>query len=117
HPGLTKESFQALAETAHQEEMPFIGHISFDVGVWNSIEAGYSSIDHMDGFVEGLVPDIKNFSGDEVGLFGIYVAEKADESQIPRLMDALKKKNVWVVPTQALAERWMSPTPVEEFLN
>lgn len=117
HPGLTKESFQALAETAHEEGIPFIGHISFDVGIWNSIEAGYSSIDHMDGFVEGLVPDIDDMKQEEVGLFGIYVAKKADESQIPRLMDALKKKNVWVVPTQALAERWMSPAPVEQFLN
>lgn len=117
HPGLTKESFNALARTAKEENIPFIGHISFDVGVWNSIEAGYSSIDHLDGFVEGLVPGIETMSQEEVGLFGIYAAAQADESQIPRLVGALKQKNVWVVPTQALAERWMSPEPVKTFLN
>lgn len=117
HPGLTKETFEAMATTAKEVGIPFVGHISFDVGVWNSIEAGYSSIDHLDGFIEGIVPGIENISQEEVGLFGIYIAEKADESRIPELTKALKENNVWVVPTQALAERWMSPEPVEEFAN
>jgi hypothetical protein len=36
-------------------------------------------------------------------------ADKADTGRIPRLMTALRDKNVWVVPTQSLAERWFSP--------
>jgi imidazolonepropionase-like amidohydrolase len=30
-------------------------------------------------------------------------------------MQGLKSNNIWVVPTQALAERWMSPVDVEQF--
>ena len=58
HPGLTKENFAAIAKTAKEVNIPFAGHVSFDVGVWRAIEAGYASIDHLDGFVESLVPGI-----------------------------------------------------------
>jgi imidazolonepropionase-like amidohydrolase len=117
HPGLTKENFAAIASTAKELNIPFAGHVSFDVGVWRAIDAGYATIDHMDGFVEGLVPDINNFTEQQVGFFGMNVTDKADTTRIPALMRALKEKNIWVVPTQALAERWMSPVAVEVFSN
>ena len=47
HPGLTKENFAAIAKTAKEVNIPFAGHVSFDVGVWRAIEAGYASIDHL----------------------------------------------------------------------
>ncbi len=62
----------------------------------------------MDGFVEGLVPGLENMTEKETGFFGMNVARQADQTKIPVLMDELKKHNVWVVPTQALAERWIS---------
>ena len=42
HPGLTKENFAAIAKTAKEVNTPFAGHVSFDVGVWRAIEAGYA---------------------------------------------------------------------------
>ncbi len=39
----------------------------------------------------------------------MFVADKADVSIIPKLMKGLKEKNVWVVPTQSLANRWFAP--------
>ncbi|MDB5262204.1 MAG: amidohydrolase [Adhaeribacter sp.] len=115
HPGLTKETFGAMARTAKEVNIPFVGHVSFDVGVWRAIEAGYSSIDHLDGFIEGLVPGIENMTEQQTGLFGMFVADKADTTQIPRLMQGLKTKNIWVVPTQALAERWFAPLAPDHF--
>lgn len=109
HPGLTKENFAAIAKTAHEVKIPFAGHVSFDVGVWRAIEAGYASIDHLDGFVESLVPGIENVPEQQAGPFAMYIAKNADKTKIPKLMKALKEKNIWVVPTQALAERWFSP--------
>jgi imidazolonepropionase-like amidohydrolase len=109
HPGLTKENFAAIAKTAKEVNIPFAGHVSFDVGVWRAIEAGYASIDHLDGFVESLVPGIETIPEQQVGSFAMYIAKNADEKRIPALMKALREKNIWVVPTQALAERWFSP--------
>jgi imidazolonepropionase-like amidohydrolase len=110
HPGLTKENFAAIAAAAKEVNIPFAGHVSFDVGVWRAINAGYASIDHLDGFIESLVPGIENMKEQETGLFGLFIADKADESGIQKLMDSLRRHHIWVVPTQSLAERWFHPT-------
>lgn len=110
HPGISKENFAAIVATAREVNIPFAGHVSFDVGVWRAINAGYATIDHLDGFVESLVPGIENMKEQEAGLFGLFIADKTDESGIPKLMDSLKKHHIWVVPTQALPERWFHPT-------
>ncbi len=118
HPGLTLENFNAVASTAKEVNIPFAGHVSFHVGVWKAIDAKQQTIDHLDAFVEGIVPGIENIPEDQVGLFGIFVADRADVSRLPSLVQALKKNNVWVVPTQALAERWMTPArDAESFRN
>jgi imidazolonepropionase-like amidohydrolase len=109
HPGLTRQKFDAIASTAKEVGIPFVGHVSFSVGVWRAIAAGYSSIDHLDGFVEGLVPGIEKMHEQQAGLFGMLVADEVDRSRIPELMTALRENNVWVVPTQSLAERWFHP--------
>jgi imidazolonepropionase-like amidohydrolase len=113
-PGLTKDNFDAMTRTAHEENIPFAGHVSYQVGVWKAIEAKQQTIDHMDAFIEGLVPGIEKISEDETGLFGMFIADKADTTRIPKLMKALRDNNVWVVPTQALADRWFTPERTAE---
>lgn len=117
HPGLTPETFGAISSTAHEVGIPFVGHVSFDVGIQRAIDAGYSSIDHMDGFVEALVPNIEKVGEEGNGLFGIYSSPLADTTRIPQIIQGLKEKNIWMVPTQALAERWMSPEEASVHLS
>ena len=57
HPGLSRASFDAMAETAHRLGIPFAGHVPLDVGVQRAIEAGYATIDHLDGYMEALIAD------------------------------------------------------------
>ena len=109
HPGLTLANFNAVAAAAKKEGIPFAGHVSYDVGIWQAIEAGYATVDHMDGFVESLVPGIKSIPEQQTGLFATFIGHQADTSAIPKLVTALKNNNIWVVPTQALAERWLAP--------
>jgi hypothetical protein len=59
--------------------------------------------------VEYLVPGIEQISEQQAGLFGMFVGYKADFSWIAPLVKSLKDKNVWVVPTQCLAEKWFAP--------
>ncbi|WP_428657550.1 amidohydrolase family protein [Runella sp.] len=117
HPGLTKETFPAIAKTAHEVGIPFVGHVSFNVGVWRAIDAKYSTIDHMDGFVEALTPGIDTLVEQETGLFGSWIGARAETTLIPKLMEGLRKNNIRVVATQALAERWLSPLPAEEYTD
>ncbi|MBZ0246110.1 MAG: amidohydrolase family protein [Cyclobacteriaceae bacterium] len=117
HPGLVPETFAAVTYTANELGIPFVGHVSFDVGIDRAIEAGYSSIDHMDGIIEALVPNIKEIGEEGNGLFAIYSSPLADTSRIPEIIQGLKEKDIWMVPTQSLAERWMFPSEAEEHLS
>ncbi len=115
HPGLTKETFPAIAKTAKEVGIPFVGHVSFNVGAWMAIDAGYSSIDHLDSFMEAITPGSDTLVEQETGLFGSWIGYRADPAMIPKLVKGLHDQNIRVVPTEALAERWLSPLPVEEF--
>ncbi|MBA2328997.1 MAG: amidohydrolase family protein [Flavisolibacter sp.] len=117
HPGISKENFAVIAQTAKEVNIPIAGHVPYDVGVWRAIDAGFATIEHLDGFVESLVPGIENITEQENGFFGSGVGTRADTTKIPQLMNALRLKNIWVVPTQALAERWMSPIEASVFQN
>lgn len=108
HPGLSVSNFNEIVRTAKEVGIPFAGHVSFDVGVQRAINAGYATIDHMDGMVESLVPGLAQMKENEIGLFGLFIGAKADESKIPNLITELKNNEIWIVPTQALAERWQS---------
>lgn len=108
HPGLTPETFAAMAATAKEVGIPFAGHVSYKVGVWRAIDAGYATIDHMDGFVESLVPGIEHIAEADAGLFAAFIGDRADEARIPKLINGLKAKNIWVVPTECLPRRWFA---------
>ena len=117
HPGLTKETFPAIARTAQEVGIPFVGHVSFNVGVWRAIDARYSSIDHLDGFIEAITPGSDTLAEQETGLFGAWIAYRADAAQIPNLVKELRDKRIRVVPTQAIAERWLSALSAESFTD
>lgn len=117
HPGLTKETFPAIVKAAQEVGIPFVGHVSFSVGVWRAIDAKYSTIDHLDGFIEAITPGADTLVEQEIGLFGSWIGTQAEASLIPKLMTGLRNSRIRVVPTQALAERWFSPFPAEEFTD
>jgi hypothetical protein len=108
HPGVSLASFNALVMTAKKEKIPFAGHVPAEVGIWKAINSGYHSVDHLDGIIEGLIPNVKSLPEDQVGLFGVYGADKVNLSQLPKMLTALKDHNVWLVPTESLAERWLA---------
>lgn len=116
HPGITKNNFEAIVKTAKEENMPFAGHVSFGVGVWRSAEAGYATIDHLDGIIEAMMPRLDTLTESEAGLFGLYVGHNADVSRLDKILKTIKDNNVWIVPTQTLAEHWQSPNRTTEGL-
>ncbi len=117
HPGLTLANFNAIIKAANEVGITYGGHVSSAVGVWRAIEANYFTIDHLDGFIEGMVPGIEAMTDQEIGFFGLSVAKRADLSQLPRLIEGLREHRVWVVPTQALAERWIAADKTPEQLR
>lgn len=57
HPGVRRETYDAMAATARQVGIAFAGHIPTDVGILHAIARGQETIDHLDGYIEHLQGD------------------------------------------------------------
>jgi hypothetical protein len=104
HPGIKRVVFDQAVETANSIGIPFAGHVPIDVGIRHALESNYASIDHVDGFIEGLVPKSANVKPDENGFFGYAFTPLADTTNINELVELAKNHKVWIVPTQSLFE-------------
>jgi len=117
HPGIKLEVMEALVKTAKEENIDFAGHVPNEVGVERAIDYGYASIDHLDGYINALVPESANVHPDSGGLFGFDFTFLADPDRIPALVAETKKEGVWNVPTQSLLLRWTSGRSGAEMAN
>lgn len=109
HPGIQQEVFDQIVHTAQEVGIPFAGHVPVDVGIRNALRSQYASIDHVDGFLEGLVPESADVDATANGFFGYAFTPLTDLSQIDELVSLSKANEVWIVPTQSLFERWFAP--------
>ena len=117
HPGIPLDVFEALVETARKEDLPFSGHVPVAVGVHRAIDFGYASIDHLDGYIDGLALHADGFDPNGGGLFGYNFTGLADPDAIPALVQKTKAAGIWIVPTQSLLVRWVSPKSGAEMGN
>ncbi|HZB27043.1 MAG TPA: amidohydrolase family protein, partial [Gemmatimonadales bacterium] len=104
HPGLTRETFDAMAATAERAGIKVAGHVPLAVGLLRALEARYASIDHLDGYVEAMVREGAPVTAAQSEFFGVNLGEHLDTSRIPDLVEATRKAGVWNVPTQSLME-------------
>ena len=109
HPGLSRREFDAIARTANELGIPFAGHVPEDVGVPRALEAGIATIDHLDGYMETLLPANEDQSGGLGGFFGLFIADQADASRIEEIAAATASAGVWNVPTESLFEHVTAP--------
>ena len=104
HEGLTREVFDAVTAVANEVGIPFGGHVPDDVGLLPALAAGQTSIDHLDNYVEALVPEERQ-PEEPPGLGGIGdLLDLVDEGRTPLLVEATRAAGAWVVPTMVLWE-------------
>jgi len=113
HPGLTRAEFAAIAETANALGIPFAGHVPAAVGLEAALAAGIATIDHLDGYMEALLPTPPESSG----FFGLMLAGDAEESRIDDLVAATTAAGTWNVPTQTLFEHTANDIPADEIAD
>ncbi len=88
HPGMDRASYDRMAETAHELEMRFAGHVPEDVGLLHALEMGQETFDHIDGYTtylgseERVVPD----------------------EELREISRKTRDAGAWIVPTMALWE-------------
>jgi len=118
HPGLTRAEFDAIAGAARELGMPFAGHVPEDVGVARALASGMATIDHLDGYMQALLPPNEDPSGGLGGFFGVFIADLADESGIEEFAQMTARAGTWNVPTESLFEHATSPRlSVEELAS
>ncbi len=117
HPGIQLEVMEELVKTAKEVGIPFSGHVPADVGVRKAIEFGYSSIDHLDGYVTGMVPGSAGIDPNNAGMFGANFTNLTDRKTIGDLVAQTKNANIWIVPTQSLLVNWSSPESGAELVS
>jgi len=104
HPGVSRAAFDAMAATAQRVGIPFAGHVPLDVGVHRAIEARYASIDHLDGYLEGLIRDGAPVTSAQTGWFGMGLVEHIDRGKLAALIRATREAGVWVNATETLMQ-------------
>jgi hypothetical protein len=115
HPGLDLPRYEAISKTAKEEGIYFGGHVSLDVGLHASLQHGYRSVEHMDGYIEALVSDRERHDPTVAGPFGMLLVEEADYSLIPALVQKTLNSKAWIAPTMTLFERFFGYIPADEF--
>lgn len=117
HPGIKLEVWDEVEKTANEVGIPFAGHVPIEVGINRALAAKYKTIDHLDGYLEGLVPASANVDPTKNGFFGYDFTDLADENLMDNLVAKTIANGVGVVTTQTLFSRWFSPTAPQELGN
>ena len=116
HPGLTLEQFNAIADEANDAGIEFSGHISHDVGLERSLEAGQGTIDHLDRYMEFLAGNPEDREDPSIIYFGYDLAHDADEGRIEEAAEMTREAGVWNVPTNTLMHNVFNPNLPTELM-
>jgi hypothetical protein len=116
--------FDAIVRTGREVGLTFAGHVSADVGIERALAGRQSTIDHLDGYVEGMAADSvqARVRAGQIGLADRATPQQltigelvraADARRLARLVGETKRQGVWNVPTVYLWENFFNATPPE----
>ena len=109
-------TYEQMARTAHEINMPFGGHIPELVGLTGALEARQTSIDHYDRYVEFLVPE-NSRKGRSAGFFGSGIIDLVDMERMDEAIKMTIEAGTWNVPTLSLIEHLANPQTAEEMIT
>lgn len=120
HPGLSLETYNAIASTAREVGITWAGHVPAAVGLRNALTQKQSGIDHLDGFLEAATPDsvfIRLQAGPAGGVSFAQFIESVDAGRFPAIANEIKAAGVWSVPTLLVWENLFSQAETGEQMN
>lgn len=114
HPGLTAKEFDAIAKTAVELGIPFVGHVPVAVGIERALQLDMATIDHLDGYFVALLPTGSDGAGGYGGFFDVMLADEIDVERITEIARMTAASGTWNVPTQVLVEDRINAIPVAD---
>jgi imidazolonepropionase-like amidohydrolase len=114
HPGLTRAEYDAMADEADALGIGFAGHVPADVGLAHALARRQRTIDHLDGYLQALVPDLS--PGEDDTFFGITLIGRADRARIADVVRRTREAQAAVVPTNTLFENFAAAPRIDELV-
>lgn len=115
HPGVELDEMWAISKTAKELGIPFGGHVPMAVGIKNALSSGFKSVEHIDGYMEALLPDDLVIDPTTSGPFNLKLAGKADLKKLPNLIQQTLAQGTYIAPTLTLFDRYFGYIPADEF--
>jgi imidazolonepropionase-like amidohydrolase len=131
----SREAFFAVADESKKQNIPFVGHLPFEISAMEASDAGMRSIEHLlySGFALSfssneaeLRPRLVQAEKSGNSAAWEQIAHEADATYSPEkagiLFQTLKKNGTWVTPTLASLditshpENWKMDDPLLAFL-
>jgi hypothetical protein len=117
HPGVPRVAFDSLAATANRLRIPFAGHVPLEVGLDVALNAKYSTIDHLDGFLEAMYTGSAPLTPQLNGFFGLGIMQQLDLSRFQSIVDRARASGVAMVPTQILMDNYANDATGEQLTS
>jgi imidazolonepropionase-like amidohydrolase len=117
HPGLSRETYDAIARTAREVGITWAGHVPAAVGLRHAIAAGQSGVDHLDGLLEASTPDSIGVRLQSGAVPFAEFVNSVDAGRFASVARELKGANVWSVPTMLVWENLFSQAETAEQMN
>lgn len=119
HPGIPLDAWDRMVQVANEVGLPFGGHVPAPVGIRHALATGISTVDHVDGYLEGAVADdvaeAAEAEGRQVGVGEML--RNMDESKMRELARLSLEAGVFVVPTQYLWENLYLDRNADDYLS
>jgi imidazolonepropionase-like amidohydrolase len=114
HPGLSRETYDAIVKTSREVDITWAGHVPAAVGLRHAIASRQSGVDHLDGFLEASTPDSIGVRLQTGGVSLEQLVNSVDASRFPSIANELKAAGVWSVPTMLVWENLFSQAETPE---
>ncbi len=112
HPGVSRAAYDSAVAVGNQLGITIAGHVPQDVGIRHAIATRLSTIDHLDGYIEGAVSDemLARVASpdDQVSLPELW--SDVTTERLRGLARATRQAGIAVVPTMYLWQNlWLPP--------
>ncbi len=110
---LSREAYFAIADECEQLDIPFAGHVPYDVTFWEAIESNQASAEHLLGLLESSSAEEEHYmkvaQKKEVDStlisetnFILYLLNTFDAGKFDSLCAKLANSNTWLCPTMVV---------------
>jgi hypothetical protein len=104
--GIPRDAYFALADEAHKQNIPFVGHLPYQVRASEASDAGQRSIEHLDGIAiacsrkeQSLIKELQPGHYLEKMNLVVEALHSFDASQCQALFAQFRQNGTWQVPT------------------